>query len=102
MSGTCRISMRLDASLYAELETLAAISPSRSMTAVVHDILKSSLLPSSTTKARAYLRSAVANLAVMLELLGRDQRMQPKDMMLISDVYSMLLKMLINVEGEEE
>jgi hypothetical protein len=72
------------------------------MTAVVDDILKSSLLPSSTTKARAYLRSAVANLAVVLDLLGRDQRMQPKDMMLISDVYSMLLKMLINIEGVEE
>jgi hypothetical protein len=102
MSGTRKISIRLDASLYAELEKLATISPSRSMTAVVDDILKSSLLPSSTTKARAYLGSAVANLAVMLELLGRDQRVQPKDIMLISDIYGMLLEMLINVDGVEE
>ena len=101
MSGTRRISIRLDASLYAELEKLATISPPRSMTAVVDDILKNALLPSSATKARAYLRSAIANLAVMLELLSRGQRGQHEDMMLISDVYSMLLEMLIDIEGVE-
>ena len=101
MSGTRKISIRLDAALYVKLEKLAKISPPRSLTEVVDDILNKALSPRSATDARAYLRSAVANLAVMLELLDRTQRGQPENMMLISDIYSMLLEMLIDIEGVE-
>ncbi len=98
---TRKISVRLDASLHDKLVKLVEIHPRRSMTAVIDKMITAGLSDGSTAKAHTYLEAAIANLAVILDLLGRDRDVEPEAPMLARYFYGILLEMTIDIEGVE-
>ena len=101
-TATQKISVRLDARLHDKLKELVNNHPRRSMTAMVDKLLTAGLSGSSTAEAHVYLEAAVANLAVMLELLRPHRIVDPEAFTLVSHFYGILLEMIIDIEGVEQ
>ena len=101
-TATQKISVRLDARLHEKLKRLVSNHARRSMTAVIDELISAGLSGGSTAEAHVYLEAAVANLAVMLELLRPQQSMDPEAFTLVSHFYGMLLEMIIDIEGIEQ
>ncbi len=100
-SGTRKISVRLDADLYAQLQRLVNVHPQRSLSAVIGQAITGGLSKSSFVETRAYLEGAVANLAVILELLSGDVPKEDETAELLKHFYGLLLEMAINIDGVE-
>lgn len=100
--GTCKISIRLDAGLHEKMMELAKVHPRRSLTAVIEQLIKSGLSESSAAEARIYVEAAVANLGVMLNLLLRQHKIDPDDVLLVRHFYGMLLEKTIDIDGVEQ
>lgn len=96
---TRKISIRLDADIHQQLRELVEIHPHRSMTDVIEKMITAGLSIGSTAKARSYLEAAVANLAVILDLLRRDRSSDPEAVILARHFYGILLEMIIEIEG---
>ena len=100
--ATNKISVRLDARLYEKLTRLVNNHPRRSMTAVIDELITAGLSGGSSAEAHVYLEAAVANLAVMLDLLRPHHTVDPEAFTLVSDFYGILLEMIIDIEGVEQ
>lgn len=100
--ATQKISVRLDARLHDKVKRLVDNHPRRSMTRVIDELLTAGLSGSATAEAHAYLQAAVANLAVMLELLRPHRKVEPDAFNSVSHSYSMLLELLVHIEGVEQ
>ena len=79
--STCKISIRLDAGLHEKMQALAKVHPRRSMTAVIERLIIGGLSENSAAEAHIYVEAAVANLAVMLNLLLRLHKVDPDDVL---------------------
>ena len=101
-TATQKISIRLDARLHDKLKRLVDNHPRHSMTAVIDELITAGLSGSSTAEAHVYLEAAVANLAVMLELLRPHRKVDPEAFSLVSHSYGMLLELIIEIEGVEQ
>lgn len=99
--GTCKISIRLDATVHDKVLKLVEVHPRRSLTAVIEQLIKSGLSESSAAEARIYVEAAVANLAVMLNLLLRQHKVDSDDVLLVRHFYGMLLEKMIELDGVE-
>lgn len=100
-NGTDKISIRLDASLHEKVLKLVEVHPRRSKTAVFEELIKVGLSNSSPADTHIYLEAAVANLAVMLNLLLRQHKIHPDDVLLVRHFYGMLLEKIIELDGVE-
>lgn len=99
--GTCKISIRLDAGLHEKMLELVKVHPRRSKTSVIEQLIKAGLSESSAAEGRIYMEAAVANLAVMLNLLLRQHKIDPDDVLLVRHFYGMLLEKTISIDGVE-
>lgn len=100
-TDTRKISIRLDGPLYGKLRDLADIHPHRSMTAVIDKMIVAGMSDRSTAKAHAYLEAAIANLAVIFDLLRRDSHVDPEAVRLARHFYGLLLELTIEIDGVE-
>lgn len=98
---TRKISVRLDADLHDKLQELVEIDPHGSMTAVIEKMIVAGLSDCSTVTAHAYLEAAIANLAVILELLRRDGAADPEADKLARHFFGLLLELTIDIDGIE-
>jgi len=99
--GTRKISVRLDADLHDTLQKLVEAHPRQSKSAVIEQMIAAGLTKSPIAEARIYLEGAVANLAVILELLRRDREPKAEAIKLVQHFYGVLLEMVIDIEGVE-
>lgn len=98
---TRKISIRLDASLHDKLQELAKVHPGRSMTTVIEKMVTAGLSDATTAVPQVYLEAAIANLAVIINLLRRVHHVDPEALELAGHFYGILLELTIAIQGVE-